>query len=89
MVVIAVAYLFVYPKFCGSDGKKIANNDLAASGIVLVVAGSIFWGSDEQFSLLLFSVNWFWFTLITYAAIEIPVLLWYFKKHDVWSSFKI
>ncbi len=68
--------------------KKIAKNDLAASGIVLIVAGSIFWGSGEQFSLLLFSVNWFWFTLIAYAVIEIPIMLWYFQKHDVWSSFK-
>jgi len=89
LVVIFIAYFVVYPKFCGSDGMKIAYNDLAASGIVLFVTGSIFWGTGEQLSLILFSVNWFWFTLLTYLIIEIPLMLWYFKKHDVWSSFKI
>ncbi|MEX0737748.1 MAG: hypothetical protein WD071_00240 [Pseudohongiella sp.] len=86
--VISAAYFVVYPKFCGADGMKIANNDIAATGIVLIIAGSIFWGTGEQFSLILFSVNWFWFTFLTYLAIELPLMIWYFKKHDVWPSFK-
>jgi len=89
VIVILFSYFVVYPKFCGSDGMKISTNDLAASGIVLLVAGSIFWGTGVQFNMFLFSVNWFWFTLLTYLIIEIPLMLWYFKKYDVWSSFKI
>ena len=89
IVVISIAYFVVYPKFCGANGNKIASNDLIATSIVLLTSGSIFWGSDETFSMLLFSVNWFWFTLLTYAEIEIPIMLWYFNKHDVWASFNI
>lgn len=86
-IVIALAYLFVYPRFCGSDGFKIAKNDIAATGIVLVIAGFRYWGSGVEFNLLITRVNWFWFTFITYGAIEIPVMMWYYKKHDVWRGF--
>ena len=89
MLVILIAYFIIYPKYCGSDGLKISSNDLAATALVLTIAGSIFWGTGEQFNLILFSANWFWFTLITYALMEIPIMLWYFKKHNVWSSFKL
>jgi hypothetical protein len=88
-LVILMAYFLIYPKFCGANGNKIAMNDLVATGIVLVISGTNFWGSGQSFSLLFISANWFWFTLITYAAIEIPLMLWYFKKHDVWASLKI
>jgi len=89
VTVVLLAYFVIYPTFCKSNGYKIANNDLVATSIVLTVTGITFWDSGVQFSLLLFSVNWFWFTLLMYAAIELPIMLWYFKKHDVWSSFKI
>ncbi len=88
VTVILAAYFLVYPKFCGRDGIKIANNDLVATAIVLIISASVFWGSGREFNLIFLSVNWFWFTLITYAVIEMPLMLWYFKKHDVWASFK-
>ena len=88
VVIMFIAYFFVYPKFCGANGIKIAINDLIASVVVLVIAGSMFWSTGQQFSLVLFSVNWFWFTLITYFILEIPLMLWYDKKYDVWSSLK-
>jgi len=89
VVIICIAYFIIYPKFCGSNGNKIVNNDLLASGVVLIVSGSVFWGTGQEFSMLFFSLNWFWFTLLTYGIMEIPLMLWYFKKHDVWSSFKV
>lgn len=88
IIVILIAYFLVYPKYCGSDINKIAINDMLASGIPLLSAGTIFWGTGHEFSLLFFSVNWFWFTLLTYAIIEMPLMFWYAKKHNVWSSFK-
>lgn len=86
-IVIAIVYFFIYPKFCGSDGLRIAKNDAVATGVVLLIAASRYWGSEVEFNLLIIKANWFWFTFITYAAIEIPIMLWYFKKHRVWSSF--
>lgn len=87
ILIICVAYFLIYPKFCGSNGHKVAINDLLASIAALTAAGSLFWGSGQRFSLLFLSLNWFWFTLLTYAVIEIPFMLWYFKKYDVWKSF--
>jgi hypothetical protein len=48
-----------------------------------VLVGLKYWGTGYEFSLLLFSTNWFWFTFIVYGAIEVPFAIWYFKKHDV------
>jgi hypothetical protein len=87
LVLVCFAYFVIFPRFCGSDGPKIVQNDVLASVVGLLVAGSLFWGSGEDFSLIFIEVNWFWFTLISYSLIEIPFMRWYFKKHDVWSSF--
>ena len=87
--VIFSAYFVFYPKYCAANGYKIATYDLLLSGLVLLISGSLFWGSSETFSLILFSVNWFWFTLLTYAFIEIPLMLWYYNKHKVWESMKL
>ncbi|MCP3675807.1 MAG: hypothetical protein GY829_15250 [Gammaproteobacteria bacterium] len=86
-IVITIAYFVIYPRFCGSDGNKIAKNDVIASAIPLVVVGSVYWGTGQEFSMLFFTLNWFWFTLLSYAIIEIPLMLWYFQKNNVWSSF--
>ena len=83
--VIAIAYLFIYPRFCGADLGKITKNDLIATAIILFIAGSLYWDSGVEFSLLLFSVNWFWFAFITGFIIELPVMIWYLKKHDVFD----
>ncbi|GAB57640.1 hypothetical protein [Rheinheimera nanhaiensis] len=82
-VIVLVAYLSVYPKLAGNSFNKISFYDLFASGLALAIVGSKYWGSGQQFSLVVADVNWFWFTLITYAIIEIPVMLWYFKKNNV------
>ena len=82
-VIVLVAYLLIYPKAAGSDVNKIAINDLIASAISIVVAGSMFWGSNQEFNVIFTNVNWFWFTILSYAAIEIPFMIWYCKKHNV------
>ena len=83
LVIALLAYLSVYPTLAGNDFNKIALCDIGASSISLAIVGYHYWGSDYQFSLLFTEVSWFWFTLATYTAIEIPVMLWYFKKHKV------
>ena len=78
-----LAYLSVYPTLAGNDFNKIALYDFGTSSIALAIVGYHYWSSDYQFDLLVADVSWFWFTLATYTAIEIPVMLWYFKKHKV------
>ncbi|MFC3094906.1 hypothetical protein DRW07_17655 [Alteromonas sediminis] len=81
--IVAVAYTSVFPVLAGKNVKKIALLDLIASVISLCIVGSVYWGNDFGFSLGLFEVNWFWYTLITYGLCEIPAYLWYVKKHRI------
>lgn len=83
LAVVLVAYLSVYPKLAGNNFNKISFYDIFCSGLALLIVGFNFWGSGYEFSLLFTTVNWFWFTLITYALIEIPIMLWYFHKNKV------
>ncbi len=83
LVIVFVAYLSVYPKLAGNSFNRISFYDIFASGLALVIVGSKYWGTGQEFSLIFGQVNWFWFTLITYALIEIPVMLWYFRKNKV------
>jgi hypothetical protein len=87
IIIIASAYFWLYPKFCGSDGNKIIFNDILASGTSVFIAGLFYWDSGIEFNLLFTTVNWFGFALMTYLIIETPLALWYFKRYDVWSSF--
>ena len=82
-IIVLVAYLSVYPKLAGKNFSKISFYDIFASGLALAIVGFQFWSTGYEFSLLITKVNWFWYTLATYAAIEIPIMLWYFKKNKV------
>lgn len=85
-VIIMLGYLLVYPRFCGANMQKILVNDAIATVVALVVAGSQFAGGDERFTLVLVEVNWFWFTLLTYFALETPFMVWYFKRFGLWPG---
>lgn len=95
-VVIFSAYFFIYPKYCGANRYRIAFFDLILKSLVFFISASLFWdagesfllGSGKRFSLLIFSVNWFWFTLITYLIIDFLFSLWFYNKHKVWKPFK-
>lgn len=78
-IIISVAYFSVYPKLAGKNINKVAIYDCLASGLALIIVASKYWGSDVGFDFLMFELNWFWFTLLSYSVLEIPVALWYFK----------
>jgi hypothetical protein len=88
VALILIAYLYVYPKRAGSDGNKIAKHDLVASFLSIFIAGSMYWESGYEFNAILISLNWFWFTLLTYALLEIPFVIWYCKKYNVWETWR-
>ncbi|MCG7533330.1 hypothetical protein MHM98_18540 [Psychrobium sp. MM17-31] len=83
VIVVLLGYLVIYPRVAGNNFNKITGHDLIATSIVLITSASMYYDSGIEFNLLVGTVNWFWFTLITYMAIEIPVLLWYIKKYKV------
>ncbi len=83
LTVICVAVLFVYPQVAKDDLNKLMMNDLAASIIALLVAASLFMGKGIQLSLIFIEVNWFWFCLLSYMAIETPFMMFYLKRYGM------
>ncbi|PAV26685.1 hypothetical protein C8D92_102469 [Tamilnaduibacter salinus] len=86
VAVIVVAYGLVYPAFAAGNLRRLAVNDLVATAIPLTVVGSVFWGTDESFNALVIDLNWFWFTLLTFFAIEAPFMVWYFRRYQVFDD---
>ncbi|MGS0682810.1 hypothetical protein ACVBIL_16855 [Shewanella sp. 125m-7] len=82
-IVIAMSYLSIYPKVAGSDINRLLWSDIGISAFVLTLVGIKYWGTGHEFSLLMFDTNWFWFTLIMYATIEVPAAMWYAQKHNI------
>ena len=87
LIVILTAYFFVYPRTAKSDAIKVALYDIGASTTTLLISGFIFWNSGVEFSLYFIDVNWFLFTIVCYAILEMPFMAWYFKKHNVSGLF--
>lgn len=87
LVIVLASYFLLYPKVAGSNVNRIAFLDLLSSGFALALVAVKFYGTGQVFSLLGIQLNWFWFTLITYGIIEIPVAIHYFKKHKVDTKF--
>ncbi|MFV0278761.1 MAG: hypothetical protein ACK5HY_16485 [Parahaliea sp.] len=86
LVILAIAYGFIYPKRCGNDINKMVLNDLLASCVSLGIGGILFQGRDIVFNAVLFSSNWFWFCLFTYAAMEVPLFICYVSKRGLWKE---
>ena len=61
-VIIAMVYVWVYPKIAGKDINKVALFDCVASGLALIIVASKYWGSETYFEFLFMQLNWFWFT---------------------------
>ncbi len=81
--VLAVAYLGIYPSMREKTLPALLRNDLALTLLVLITAGALFAGTGTRFSLILLDTNWFGFTLLTSMAMELPLFLWFCKKHDI------
>ena len=85
-VIIVIAYLWVYPKHAGKDINKVSIFDCVTSGLALVIVANKYWGSGIELNFLLFELNWFWFTLLSYSVIEIPIAIWYFSTTFIKGS---
>ena len=82
-VIVFSGYLYIYPKYVGFTLKDMAFADFFLTSLSLLISGFLFWGKEITFNALLFSTNWFWFSLITYIAMEFAFFDWYVKKYDV------
>lgn len=82
-VILAVAYLGIYPGLQHKTLNRMLAVDLALSALALTVAGALFWGSGVPFNMILFEVNWAVFTIVTIMLMEVPLFLWFAKKHGI------
>lgn len=82
-IILLLAYYVIYPRFVRNNLNKLLINDVMVSLVAIVIAGSIYYGSDMTFSLIITTTNWFWFSLLSYTIIEIPLMLRYLKKHNI------
>lgn len=82
-VILGCAYFIVYPRFAGADQTRLAINDLIANGCALLVVGSNYLGTDQQFDLLFIDLGWFGFTVATFLLMELPLFLWYAQRYGL------
>lgn len=85
---LAVAYLLIYPALgpltnTRATKLRLMKADAGVMAVLLAASGALFWGSGISFSLLLVETNWFWFALVTVVAMEIPVYLWFARRHGL------
>lgn len=85
---LAVGYLLIYPALgpltdTRTTKLRIARADAGVASVAIVTAGLLFWDSGQPFWLLLFETNWFWFALVTLIAMEVPLALWFFRRHGL------
>lgn len=90
LTVIAIAlvgfifnYFWLFPKVAKNNLKKMAWLDLLAIVPVFGIITLLFYGSNERFSLIFFDTNWFIFSIVIYAVIEIPLFSWYLKSRNL------
>ena len=92
LATLALAYLWIYPKYIGNNIKLMAWVDAVVTSIPIGISAILFWTSDPIFQLFTFELNWFFFTLIVLLVIEIPIFLLYLKARNLgkayWQAFK-
>jgi hypothetical protein len=88
LVTLVAAYFWVYPTYAGSDVVKMAWLDLAVCAVPLAITGILFWEPNPRFSLVFLETNWFLFTLITYAILELPLFVLYVKARGLWPEYR-
>ncbi|WP_411890387.1 hypothetical protein [Yoonia sp. SDW83-1] len=82
-VILAVAYLGIYPSLEEKTLNRIMTIDVVLSALALTVAGALFWGTGTRFNMLFFHSNWAIFTIITLFVMEVPIFLNFARKHGI------
>ena len=82
-VIATIAYGGIYPSLRRKTLNTVMAADTVVSVVALATAGALYWGSGVEFSLILFDVNWFVFSLFTLMAMEIPLFLYFARKHNI------
>ena len=82
-VIVLIAYLGIYPSMHKVTLTRMMATDMVLTVLALGVAAALFWNSGTRFSLLFFSTNWAIFSFLTLAVMEIPLFIWFCRKHGI------
>jgi hypothetical protein len=85
--ILSFSYFWFFPRIAADDAMKLMKYDAVSFFIAVMISGVLFYGSYIEFDALFFTLNWFWFSVLTFFVFETPFALWYFNKNNVWDSF--
>lgn len=86
--VLALAYLFIYPRFGRDDVKRIGWMDIAIGLTTIGILAPFNWGSANEFTLLpSWDVPWWIFAIVTYGMLELPLFAIYATRRGLWAAY--
>ena len=88
LVALAVAYLFVYPKFSQDNVSRMAWLDFVIYLPLLAILAPFYWGSADEFTFFAFDTSWWIFTILTYAVLELPLFYLYIKARGLGAQYR-
>jgi hypothetical protein len=88
VIALAVAYLYLYPKFAGNDVKRLAWLDTGVGACVLLVIAPFNWGSPSDYTFIAFDTNWWIFSILSYALLELPLFYFYVKARGLGQEYR-
>ena len=88
LATLSLAYLWVYPTYAGRNVTLMSYMDIGATFIPAGVAALLFWQSDPVFNFFGLELNWFFYSILAYVVIEIPVFILYVKARGLWPEYK-
>lgn len=88
LIALSAAYLYIYPKFAGNDVRKLAWLDTAVGASVLVLLAPFNWNSQNDYTLFVADFNWWIFSILVYALIELPLFFLYVKARGLGSEYR-
>ena len=88
LVALAIAYLYIYPKYAGNDVKKMAWLDTAVGGVALLVLATFNWGSPSEYTFIAFDTSWWIFAILSYALLELPLFYFYVKARGLGPEYR-
>lgn len=86
--ILGFSYLWLFPRIAGNDLKKLTIYDFMSSVVCVLISGYFFWGLNIEFDAIFTELTWFWFTVLIYLLIEMPLAFWYLKRYRVWDEIK-
>jgi len=83
MIMLGGAYRGIYPRLTEKTIVRMIRINLALTALALSIVASVYAGSGIAFSLIVFDVPWWLFTLIAAGVLETPLFVWFCARWDI------